>query len=134
MGGKGLFRSSAGGHVSGLARRFVVLALIGAAFAGTFATSAFAGDLFELRPAKPSNQTIHLGRAYDAVHSISHLTQSLLEFDFEGVYRVTRYAQNYCSTTACCSYTEYYTPLYPDWQYQWCLYEGRYWYLWHWIG
>lgn len=126
MGVKRLFKTGVGGRVSGLARRLVVLALIGAAFAASFATSAVA---FELRPPDASNHVFHYGPVADTVRHIYRLAADDLSFGGQGVVRITPYAESYCSMHACCSYYEY-RSVYPNWWYRWCVYDGRSYLLW----
>ena len=146
---KAFIRSGVGGRVSGLARRLVVLALIGAAFAAFFATSALAGD-FELRPVIDSNQTVHVGHYYERVvrkvtavyytvntfyDYLSYRLQQYddLRFDAYGVawaYPIARYD---CYWRACPS-PRYASALYRGWDYYWVLYRGYLWLFWQWVG
>ncbi len=124
-----------------------MLALIGAAFTTSFATSAFAAEEFDLRPAIDSNQTVHVGQYLDHAaqkiktvrYTVSRIYYSVtyrleragqLEFG-PRIVRATTVAKLDCWFTACPSYQAYRSWLYPGWEYQWVLYRGWAWLLWY---
>jgi hypothetical protein len=138
---KRLITAGIGLRVSRLARRLVVLALIGAAFAASFAASAPAADWV-----RESNMTAHpvewahrvvdlthrtIGGAAVLVHTaVRYFSPIVMNWSdmwvaSDGTIWVkNRSLQSLCYTYGCCSYW-YWSTTYQGLQFQFCTYGGR---------
>ena len=146
MHGKGPFRTGVAGRMSGLARQLVVLALISAALAASFAASAPAADWVResnmaARPMEwvdSARDLTHrsLGAAAVLVHrSVTYFRPYLLNWSdlwvgSDGrVWVINTRLWRLCSAYGCCSST-WYGPTYQGLYFQVCMYEGRGYFTW----